>query len=209
MNTTCLVFDDITILDAVGPLEILGRLPGAAVSTVGLRRGEVRASKNRLGILADHALDEAPPADILLIPGGPGIRRLLEDENVLEWVRRQHDASRWTASVCTGSLLLGAAGILEGKRATTHWNALEDLRAYGAEPVAQRVVASGNLVMGAGVSAGIDMALRLTELVAGEDVARAIALRIEYDPDPPYDCGTPAKASEKVLELAKGGLERM
>ncbi len=142
--------------------------------------------------------------DILLIPGGEGNRPLLHDEHVLDWVRHVHDNSTWTTSVCTGSLVLGAAGVLEGKRATSHWAYREELREYGAEPVAERVVEDGKVMTAAGVSAGIDMALTLAARLTHDDVARAIQLGIEYDPDPPFDAGSPEKAGEDLVELVRG-----
>ena len=209
MNICCLIFEDITLLDAVGPLEVLSRLPGAQVHLAAPAAGPVRASRSRIATIAEYGLDDAPAADILLVPGGPGVRALLGRKPVLDWVRRQHEGSRWTTSVCTGSLLLAAAGLLEGRPATTHWASVEALAGYGARPVSERVVIDGKLVLGAGVSAGSDLALRLAALEAGEDVARAIQLRIEYDPMPPWDSGNPARADARVLELARGGLDRL
>ena len=145
--------------------------------------------------------------DVLLIPGGEGNRPLLHDEHVLDWVRNVHANSTWTTSVCTGSLVLGAAGVLEGKRATSHWAYREELREYGAEPVAERVVEDGKVMTAAGVSAGIDMALTLAARLTHDDVARAIQLGIEYDPDPPFDAGSPEKAGEDLVDLVRG-LER-
>lgn len=209
MNIACLVFDQITILDAVGPMEVLARIPGARVQYVSTGRETLRSSKSGFQLTPDCVLEEMDAVEILLIPGGPGVRPLLEDERTLEWVRRVHATTQWTASVCTGSLLLAAAGLLDGLPATTHWNALADLQRFGAKPVKQRVVVNGKIVMGAGVSAGIDMALTLASLIAGEAVARAIQLRIEYDPRPPFDAGAPERVDEIVLDLAKGGLDRV
>ena len=140
---------------------------------------------------------------MLLIPGGEGNRPLLDDQATLDWVRGAHETSKWTTSVCTGSLVLGAAGLLEGKRATSHWAYREELRKYGAEPVAERVVVDGKVVTAAGVSAGIDMALHLTALEFGDDLARGIQLGIEYDPDPPFDSGSPEKADPQLVELVR------
>lgn len=209
MNIACLVFDQITLLDAVGPMEVLSRIPGAKVEYVAKTKELVRSSKSRIQLMPDCLLEEMDTADILLVPGGPGVRPLLEDSQLLDWVRRVHQTSQWTTSVCTGSLLLAAAGLLHGLPATTHWNALADLRRFGANPVRDRVVVNGKVVMGAGVSAGIDMALTLVSLVAGEAVARAIQLRIEYDPQPPFDAGAPDRVDEIVLDLARGGLDRV
>lgn len=207
MNIACLVFDQITLLDAVGPMEVLSRVPGAKVALVAKKKEILSSSRSGFQLLPDCDLDEVNAADIVVIPGGPGVRLLLEDSRVLDWVRQVHHSSQWTASVCTGSLLLGAAGLLRGLPATTHWNAVSDLERYGAHPVRERVVVNGKIVMGAGVSAGIDMALTLASLIAGEAVARAIQLRIEYDPKPPFDAGAPDRVDGIVLELARGGLD--
>jgi putative intracellular protease/amidase len=196
MKIAILIFDKLTALDAIGPYEVLSRLPEAELSFVAKEAGPKRTDTGALAVTADLALSELAEPDILLVPGGEGNRPLLEDDEVLEWVRTADRTSTWTTSVCTGSLVLGAAGVLEGKRATSHWAYREQLREYGAEPVAERVVVDGKIVTAAGVSAGIDMALRLAALVAGEDVARAIQLGIEYDPDPPFDSGSPEKAPE-------------
>lgn len=209
MNIACLVFDQITLLDAVGPMEVLSRIPAANIRFVAKSVEFAQSNKSRFRLMPDCTLEEMDTADILVIPGGPGVRPLLEDSRVLDWVRGVHESSQWTASVCTGSLLLAAAGLLQGLPATTHWNALAELGRYGARPVRERVLVNGKIVMGAGVSAGIDMALTLASLVAGEAVARAIQLRIEYDPQPPFDAGSPDRVDEIVLELARGGLEKV
>ncbi|MDH3314362.1 MAG: DJ-1/PfpI family protein [Gammaproteobacteria bacterium] len=209
MNIACLVFDQITLLDAVGPMEVLSRIPGASVRIVAPENKPLRSNKSGFRLIPDCVLEELTSADIVLVPGGPGVRPLLEDKRLLDWVRGVHRTTEWTTSVCTGSLLLAAAGLLEGLPATTHWNALSDLERYGAKPVKQRVVVDGKIVMGAGVSAGIDMALTLASLVAGEAVARAIQLRIEYDPKPPFDAGSPDRVDEIVLDLARGGLDKV
>jgi len=208
VNIVCLLFDQITLLDAVGPMEVLARIPGAGVKLVGVGKGPLCSSKSGFTLNADYGLDEVSSADILVIPGGPGVRPLLGDERLLAWLRRVHEQTQWTTSVCTGSLLLAAAGLLDGLPATTHWNAMGELERYGAKPLSQRVIVNGKIVMGAGVSAGIDMALTLASLVAGEEIARAIQLRIEYDPAPPFQAGRPEQVDAAVLELARGGLNR-
>jgi transcriptional regulator GlxA family with amidase domain len=152
---------------------------------------------------ADRAFGEVPEPDVVVVPGGRGTRDQRHDE-LIAWIQRAHQTSRWTTSVCTGALLLGAAGILEGLRATTHWLFFEELREFGAEPTLERVVEQGKIVTAAGVSSGIDMALRLAQLIAGEDVAQAIQLSIEYDPQPPVDAGSPAKAPEQIVQLVRG-----
>lgn len=206
MIISCLIFDRLTTLDAIGPMTVLARLPGAEVHFVGLKKGEIRSVESKLGLIIDHDLESAPESDILLVPGGPGVRALLENESLLSWIRDTHKTAQWVASVCTGSLLLGAAGILRGRKATTHWNALTELEQYEAESVSQRVVVEGNIITGAGVSAGIDMALMLVSLMMGEEIARAIQLKIEYDPAPPFDGGSPSKETAKIIALARGGL---
>jgi transcriptional regulator GlxA family with amidase domain len=203
VKTSILIFDGITALDAVGPYEVLGRPAGWEVEFVAKQRGEVRTDTGALGLSADRSLDEVEQADVLLLPGGKGNRALLQDEEVLEWVRRLDAGSTWTTSVCTGSLLLGAAGLLEGRRATCHWLSLEKLRDYGAEPVRERWVEDGKLLTAAGVSAGIDMALHLVGREAGPEAAQAVQLGIEYDPQPPFDAGSPEKAPAAIVARLK------
>jgi transcriptional regulator GlxA family with amidase domain len=204
MRIALLVFDRLTALDAVGPYEVLSRLPGADLRLVGKQVGVKRTDTGALGLEADLALADLPDPDVVLVPGGAGSRPLMSDAEVLDWVRAAHETSTWTTSVCTGALVLGAAGLLQGKRATTHWAYLDRLRELGAEPVSERVVEDGKVITAAGVSAGIDMALGLAARIAGEDVAHAIQLGIEYDPQPPFDSGSPAKAHPRVIELVRG-----
>jgi putative intracellular protease/amidase len=203
MKIAILIFDKLTALDAIGPYEVLSRLPDADLKFVAKEAGMKRTDTGALGISADLALDELTDPDILLVPGGEGNRPLLEDEVVLDWLRTAHETTKWTTSVCTGSLVLAAAGILDGKRATSHWAYREELRQGGAEPVAERVVVDGKIVTAAGVSAGIDMALHLTALEYGEDLAKGIQLGIEYDPAPPFDSGSPEKADPQLVELVR------
>jgi putative intracellular protease/amidase len=203
MRIAILIFDKLTALDAVGPYEVLSRLPGAELSFVAQQPGPKRTDTGVLGLTADLALGDLPDPEIVVVPGGEGNRPLLDDDEVLDWLRAAHETSRWTTSVCTGSLVLGAAGLLEGKRATTHWVYREALRDYGAEPVDARVVEDGKVVTAAGVSSGIDMALTLAARVAGDDVAQAIQLGIEYDPEPPFDSGSPRKARPELVELVR------
>ena len=204
MKIAILIFDKLTALDAIGPYEVLSRLPEAELSFVAKEAGTKRTDTGALGLSADLALGQLTDPEIVLVPGGEGNRPLLDDEEVLDWLRAAHETSTWTTSVCTGSLVLGAAGILDGKRATSHWAYRDQLREFGVEPVAERVVVDGKIVTAAGVSAGIDMALQLTALEAGEDLARAIQLGIEYDPDPPFDSGSPEKADPQLVELVRG-----
>jgi putative intracellular protease/amidase len=197
------LYDRFTALDAVGPYDVLGRLPGADLAFVAVEPGPVRTEQGTLALTADKALSEVPRPDIVMVPGGFGTRDLFDDEAILGWLREAHEHSKWTTSVCTGSLLLAAAGILEGVEAATHWLARDELAALGAIPVPDRVVQRGKILTAAGVSSGIDMALHLAALEAGEMVAQAIQLGIEYDPQPPFDAGSPEKAPAEVVEFMR------
>jgi putative intracellular protease/amidase len=208
MEIAVLLFERLTALDAIGPYEVLQRLPGAQVRFVGAERGPVRTEQGMLGLVADFTREEVTSADILVVPGGIGTRPLVDDEPTLEWIRAIDAGSEWTTSVCTGSLLLGAAGLLQGKEATTHWRALDLLSRFGATPVSRRVVEQGKIITAAGVSSGIDMALTLAAHVAGDEIAQAIQLGIEYDPQPPFDSGSVAKAPASVYDLAVAGLAK-
>jgi putative intracellular protease/amidase len=203
MNIAIVLYDRFTALDAIGPYEVLSRLPGATVTFVAAERGPVRTDNGMLTLLAEHSLEDMREPDILLVPGGPGEVAQRAGGAVLDWLRAADRTSTWTTSVCTGSLILAAAGLLNGRRATSHWLALEELRRLGAEPVDERVLFDGKLVTAAGVSAGIDMALALAARVAGDTVAQAIQLGIEYDPQPPFDTGCPHKAPAEVVELLR------
>ena len=204
MEIAILLFDGITALDAVGPYDALSLLPEAHVRLVAAERGAKRTRSGSLALIADHTLAEVPRPDIVLVPGGPGEEALRTNREVVSWLRSAHETSRWTTSVCTGALTLAAAGILDGIEATTHWSSMDDLASLGAKPVSERVVVRGKVVTAAGVSAGIDMALHLAQLEAGDDVAMAIQLILEYDPQPPFDAGSPAKAPTHVLEMVQG-----
>jgi transcriptional regulator GlxA family with amidase domain len=203
MQIAILIFDGLTALDAIGPYEVLSRLPGAELRFVAKQPGPKRTDTGALGVQADLAIADLPGPDVVLVPGGQGNRPLMRDSEVLDWLRVAHERSTWTTSVCTGALVLGAAGILDGKRATTHWAFLDRLSELGAEPVTERVVEDGKVVTAAGVSAGIDMALTLAARIAGDEVAQAIQLGIEYDPRPPFDAGSPSKASPEVIEMVR------
>jgi transcriptional regulator GlxA family with amidase domain len=200
MQIAILIFEKLTVLDAIGPYEVLRSVPGWEVRFVAPEAGPVRADSGALGLVADYSIDEVADADLVLVPGGEGNRPLLDDERVLDWLRAIDETTRWTTSVCTGSLVLGAAGLLEGKRATCHWLYLERLREYGAEPATQRVVEDGKLITAAGVSSGIDMALGIVDRELGQEAAQAIQLAIEYDPQPPHDAGSPSKAPAEIVE---------
>lgn len=201
MEIAFYIFDRMTALDAVGPLEVVGRIPDADVKIVGKSKGSVRAGK--LGMETDFGIDDVSSADILLVPGAADMSHVTSDEEVLDWVRSIDKTSTWTTSVCTGALVLGAAGLLEGKRATTHWSAMEELKSYGAIPMNDRVVTDGKMMTGAGVSAGIDMGLTLLAEVAGEEHAQFVQLMTEYDPQPPFNAGSLDKAPDAVRERAE------
>jgi transcriptional regulator GlxA family with amidase domain len=201
MQIAILIFEKLTALDAIGPYEVLRSVPGWEVKFVGPEKGPLRTDSGALGISADYSLEEVDGADVVLVPGGEGNRPLLSDERVLAWLRQVDAASKWTTSVCTGSLVLAAAGLLEGKRATSHWLFLEQLRELGADAVGGRFVEDGKTITAAGVSAGIDMALHLVGREAGPEVAQAVQLGIEYDPQPPFDAGSPDKAPAPVVEV--------
>jgi transcriptional regulator GlxA family with amidase domain len=203
MEIALLLYDGLAPLDAVGPYEVMRNVPGWNVRTVAKEQGAVRSEDGSLGLLADHALAEVSAPDLVLVPGGAGNRPLMEDEELLDWLREVDRATRWTTSVCTGSLLLGAAGLLQGRRATSNWLVLDALREFGAEPVGGRFVEDGKVVTAAGVTAGIDMALHLVAREAGPEVAQAVQLGIEYDPDPPFDSGSPEKAPAEIVELVR------
>jgi len=202
MKIAILLFEKLAAQDAVGPYEVFRCVPGWEVQFVGLRAGEVR-SEGGLGLIVDRALAQATEADLVLVPGGRGSDALREDEAVLSWLREIDAVTKWTTSVCTGALILGAAGLLDGKRATSNWLALDDLAEYGADPVGGRWVEDGKTITAAGVTAGIDMALHLVGREAGPEVAQAVQLGIEYDPDPPFDSGSPEKAPAEIVELVR------
>ncbi|MFE7562165.1 DJ-1/PfpI family protein [Kitasatospora sp. NPDC057500] len=201
MDIVIPLFDDFEPLDAIGPYQVLGHLPGAAVRFVAVgERGPVADSIGGMRLDVPARYTEVEACDVLLVPGGRGTRPLTGDAAFLDWLRRTHATTRFTASVCTGALLLGAAGLLDGLAATTHWAAARELAAHGAEYTPERVVHRGRIVTAAGVSAGIDMALRLAALLTDETTARAIQLHAEYDPSPPFDSGSWEKASPAVRE---------
>lgn len=199
MNIAILLYERLTALDAIGPYEVLSRLPGASVTFVAAEPGPVRTDNGMLTLLAERSINDVGDPDIVLVPGGPGEVAARAGGAALEWVRAAHETATWTTSVCTGSLILAAAGLLDGRRATSHWLALEELGRLGAVALDERVVFDGKIVTAAGVSAGIDMALALAAKIAGEDVAKAIQLGIEYDPQPPFDAGSPHKAPAAIV----------
>ena len=201
MNIAILLYENFTALDCIGPYEALSRIPGAEVSFVSVDGGTVTSDTGALRIETAGSIGDIESPDVVLVPGGPGDEAAAADSRVTDWLRSVHATSKWTTSVCTGSLILAAAGILDGVEATTHWARVDRLAELGATPVKQRVVRSGKIVTAAGVSAGIDMALVLLSEELGDDFAQAIQLAIEYDPDPPFDTGSPDKAPAHVLEL--------
>ncbi|MCH0567380.1 MULTISPECIES: DJ-1/PfpI family protein [unclassified Streptomyces] len=200
MQIAIVLYDRFTALDAVGPYETLGRLPGAETVFVAERTGPVRTDTGQLALTADRTLSEVPRPDIVVVPGGPEQAVPTRNEPLLEWLRAADAASTWTTSVCTGSLLLAAAGLLGGRSATSHWLSLDGLTRYGARPAGDRVVLDGKYVTAAGVSAGIDMGLTLLGRIAGDEYAQAVQLMTEYDPQPPYDAGAPHKAPGHLVD---------
>ena len=197
------IYPGFTALDFIGPYEVLRNLPDAEVRFLWHEPGPIAADSGVLVIGATHSFDETPSPDILLIPGGMTTIEHARDEKLLDWVRRAHETATWTASVCSGSVILAAAGLLDGKRATSHWLALSALKALGAKPVSdERIVHEGDIVTSAGVSAGIDLAMWLAGQIAGEDRAKTIQLVIEYDPQPPFDSGHMSKASASTKAAA-------
>jgi putative intracellular protease/amidase len=198
------LFDRFTALDAVGPYEVLSRLPGATVTFVAEQPGTILTDTRALAVRVDTALTDMPDPDVVVVPGGPGTRAMLEPGALHAWVRAAHATTQWTTSVCTGSLILGAAGVLDGLEATTHWSAMDELASLGVSAVDdRRVVVQGKVVTAAGVSSGIDMALWLAAQIAGDDVAKAIQLGIEYDPQPPFDSGSVAKADPEIVAFLR------
>jgi putative intracellular protease/amidase len=194
-----LLYDRFTALDAIGPYEVLSRLDNAEVVFAAERPGPVRTDTGMLAITADAAIGELAHPDIVLVPGGPGQEAQLDDGPAHEWLRHADEVTSWTTSVCTGSLILAAAGLLQGRRATSHWLALDRLAAFGARPTGERVVIDGKYVTAAGVSAGIDMALDLSRRIAGTPAAQAIQLMLEYDPRPPLNAGSPSLAPPDLV----------
>jgi putative intracellular protease/amidase len=195
------IYDKFTALDAVGPYEVLCRLPGAKVTFVAEEPGPVKTETEMLTLVAEASFADLPRPEVIVVPGGYGNRERLEKSGLVDWIRSAHETTEWTTSVCTGALLLAAAGVLDGIDATTHWLARDELRGLGAVPVEDRVVERGKVITAAGVSAGIDMALTLVARLTNDEVAQAIQLGIEYDPQPPFNAGSPTTAPGKTVEL--------
>ena len=201
MQVAYLLYDRFTALDITGPHDVLNSVPGTESVFVAEEAGPVRNESDTLSLVADAAISEVQSPAIVVVPGGYGTRALLDHEPLLDWLRKAHETTTWTTSVCTGSLLLAAAGLLDGVPATTHWLARDLLGELGAKPVPDRVVRDGKIMTAAGVSSGIDMALRLVQLMHGDEVAQAVQLGIEYDPEPPLDAGSPEKAPQAIVDV--------
>ena len=204
-NIGMLIFPRLTQLDMTGPYEVLARLPNTKVHLVARTLDPVKTDRG-MEILPTVTYADCPQLDVIMVPGGPGQQDLMEDGAVLDFLQRQAKSAKYITSVCTGSLVLGAAGLLKGKRATSHWAAIDHLGLLGAIPVSEKVVVDGNVVTGAGVTCGIDFALKLASILEGEQVAREIQLQIEYDPDPPFNSGSPRTAAPEVLNAVRGRL---
>ncbi|SDG40899.1 DJ-1/PfpI family protein [Sinosporangium album] len=203
MHIAIPLFPAFTALDVVGPYTGLAFAPGFTTTFVSDRPGPVTDDQGALTLTATASYDEVPRPDIIIVPGGPGTTDALSDDGLLNWIKRAHEHTAWTTSVCTGSLLLGAAGALRGLRATTHWSLLEQLEHYGARPCEERVVIEGKVATAAGVSAGLDMALTLLARIRGEDTAQLVQLVIEYDPEPPFRAGSTKTAPPELVERAR------
>lgn len=206
MQIVFLFYDGMTALDVVGPHEILCRLPGAVVKRAAKQAGTVNTDSAGLMLTAEYALSDVSRADVLLIPGAGNATTLQKSPEILDWIKTIHQTTSWTTSVCTGSLILGAAGLLKNLRATTHWATLDRLPIWGANPVNERIVEDGKVMTAAGVSVGIDMALTLAAKLSGPHIAQSLQLGIEYDPNPPFDVGSPEKASPAILEALRSQL---
>ena len=202
MQIAIALYPDLTVLDVIGPYQVLTNVPDADVVLCAAERGRLTDDNGLIHFDIEHTFDDVPTPDVLVVGGGFGTRSLMRsDSAIVEWIRAAHETTTWTTSVCTGSLLLGAAGVLEGKPATTHWNAVHHLEAFGATYSTDRVVTSGKVITAAGVSAGIDMALTLVARLQGDEVAQAVQLGIEYDPQPPFHTGSPLTAPAELVEL--------
>src|SRR6185436_3628693 len=200
-----LIYPRLTQLDMTGPYEVLARLPNTKVHLVAHTMAPVKTDRG-MEIVPTITLADCPQFDLVMVPGGAGQQDLMEDVVVLEFLRKQASGAKYVTSVCTGSLVLGAAGLLKGRRATSHWAALEHLKPLGAIPVSDKVVMDGNVITGAGVTSGIDFALAVAALLEGEDIARSIQLQIEYDPSPPFNSGSPKTASKELVAQIRSRL---
>ncbi len=208
LNVGMLVFPRMDQVDLTGPFAVLSRLPNASVQLLWKDTKPVRDYRG-LGLMPDARLTEAEPVDLLVVPGGPGQEDLMEDEGVLSFITQQAARAKCVFSVCTGALVCGAAGLLKGRSATTHWRSVHLLKYFGAVAKDQRVVVDGTFVSAAGLTAGIDGALRVAELLRGSDAAKAIQLDLQYAPEPPFDCGHPDKAPAELVAKLKGATEKL
>ena len=198
MQIAIALYPEFTALDAIGPYQVLSNLPDVEIVICAERKGLLPDDNGLLHFDIAHTFDDVSHPDVLLVPGGMITRKVARDRGpIVDWIRSAHETTTYTTSVCTGALLLGAAGVLDGVPATTHWMAYEHLRAHGAQPTEQRVVIEGKVATAAGVSAGIDLALTLVDRLYGAEVAQAVQLGIEYDPQPPHDTGAPSKAPQR------------
>jgi transcriptional regulator GlxA family with amidase domain len=209
MDIAILLYDKVVALDAIGPYEVLDNLPGAAVTFVATEPGPKRTERGSLALIADRALHELPHPDVVVVPGAVGTPAPVADVAVHAWLQAAHQAGAWVASVCSGALILGAAGLLRGKRATTNWLERDRLPAFGAVPLTQRFVVDGRVVTAAGVTAGIDMALGLAARLVGDEIAQTIQLGLEYDPQPPFDAGSPHKAPAGAVASLRAWRQRV
>jgi putative intracellular protease/amidase len=206
MQVACVLYDRFAALDIIGPHDALNAVPDIESVFVAEEAGPVSNEDGSVTLIAQRSLSEVTSPDVIVVPGGYGTRALLTHEPLLDWIRQVHETTTWTTSVCTGALLLGAAGLLEGIPATTFWGARDLLAELGAKPVPDRVVEHGKIITAAGVSAGIDMALHLINRLYDENIAQAVQLGIEYDPQPPFDSGSPDKAPKAVVELVEAAM---
>lgn len=200
MQIVFLFYEGMAALDAIGPHEILCRFPGAKIQRAARKPGLIQTDSSGLKLCAEHALTEISQADILVLPGAGSAATFRKCPETLSWIRSIHGTTQWTTSICTGSLILGAAGLLSGLKATTHWAVLDRLRFWDAEPTSERIVEAGKIITAAGVSAGIDMALFLAARMYGPQIAQMLQLGIEYDPEPPFDAGSPQKVCPEIRD---------
>ena len=205
LNIVFLFYEGMTALDAIGPHEILSRLPGASIKRVSAESGDIRTCTNLI-LKTEYQLSDISHADVLVVPGGGNATTLSDYPDILAWIQMIHATTTWTTSVCTGSLILGAAGILSGLHATTHWAVMDRLKTWGAKPTEKRVVEDGKIITAAGVSAGIDMALILACKISGQSVAETLQLGLEYDPEPPFNSGSPQKADPALVDALRSRL---
>lgn len=203
MNLSAFIFDELTLLDLIGPLEILARIPNLEITLIGKKLTPISTSVANIKLTPQKTITELANTDILLVPGGFGTRALSNDASLLAEIARLHQTTQWTVSICTGSILLAAAGLLSSIAATTHWSAVEELEHFGAIYKAERVIVQDKIITAAGVSSGIDMALLLASKLKGEMLAKAIQLSIEYDPRPPFEAGSPQKAGAEIVEIVR------